>query len=39
MGFIGLMFGLVVLLIIIILIVFAVKKHKREWLQDGRRRV
>lgn len=39
MGFIGLMIGLVILVIIMLLIVFAVKKHRREWLQDGHRRV
>lgn len=35
-GFVGLMFGLVVLSVII---VCAVKRHRREWLQDGQRRV
>lgn len=37
-GFVGLMFGLVVLSVIITL-VCAVKRHRREWLQDGQRRV
>lgn len=34
-GFVGLMFGLVVLSVIITLVVCAVKRHRREWLQDG----
>lgn len=38
-GFVGLMFGLVVLSVIITLVVCAVKRHRREWLQDGQRRV
>lgn len=37
-GFVGLMFGLVVLSVIITLVVCAVKRHRREWLQDGQRR-
>ena len=36
-GFVGLMFGLVVLSVIITLVVCAVKRHRREWLQDGQR--
>lgn len=36
-GFVGLMFGLVVLSVIITLVVCAVKRH--QWLQDGQRRV
>ena len=38
-GFVGLMFGLVVLSVIITLVVCAVKRHRREWLQDGQRSV
>ena len=38
-GFVGLMFGLGVLSVIITLVVCAVKRHRREWLQDGQRRV
>ena len=38
-GFVGLMFGLVVLSVIITLVVCAVKRQRREWLQDGQRRV
>ena len=37
-GFVGLMFGLVVLSVIITLVVCAVKRHRREWLQDGQGR-
>lgn len=38
-GFVGLMFGLVVLSVIITLVVCAVKRHRREWLQDGQRSI
>mgnify|MGYP000031973742 FL=1 len=38
-GFVGLMLGLVILSVIVTLVVCGVKRHRREWLQDGQRRV